>query len=292
MEKAMKVKTFSLLALLASLVATADCLGTFPLWQGTAPGAMGDQPPDKPDITVYIPKNATKPTAAILICPGGGYGGLCSSYEGHDIAAWLDMVNVAGIVLKYRLRTYKHPIPLDDAKRAMRTIRHNAKKWNVDPNKIGVMGFSAGGHLASTLGTHYDAGDVKHQDPIEKQSSRPDYMILVYPVITMGSKTHMGSKTNLLGENPSQELADSVSSELQVTNDTPQAFLVHSVKDNAVPVDNSRLFAKAMENHNRPVKLVELPEGAHGLGCGKGPAWEAWQNECLIWLLDPNGPLK
>lgn len=265
-------------------VVLAEKVATMNVWPGKAPGAMGEADRDIPTITVYVPQAAKKPCAAILICPGGGYGGLCSSYEGHDIANWLDQYGIAGVVLKYRLNPYRHPIPMNDAQRAMRLVRSHAVEWGIDDKRLGIMGFSAGGHLASTVGTHYDRGIAGAMDVIDRFSCRPDFMVLVYPVISMGKVTHGGSRRNLLGDKPSQELMDNLSNELLVTEDTPPAFLAHSVKDTVVNVENSRLFAKALNDKGVPVTLFELPKGEHGLGCGRGPEWASWQAECVKWL--------
>ncbi len=262
----------------------AEKIATMNVWPGKAPGAMGKADRDIPTITVYVPQATKKPCAAILICPGGGYGGLCSSYEGHDIANWLDQYGIAGVVLKYRLNPYRHPIPMNDAQRAMRLVRSHAAEWGIDAKRLGIMGFSAGGHLASTVGTHYDRGIAGAMDVIERFSCRPDFMVLVYPVISMGKVTHGGSRRNLLGDNPSQEKMDNLSNELLVTEDTPPAFLAHSVKDTMVNVENSRLFANALKAKGVAVTLFELPKGEHGLGCGKGDEWASWQAECVKWL--------
>ena len=280
------MKRYLFLSVVCALmnVLLAEKVATMNVWPGKAPGAMGEADRDIPTITVYVPQSAKKPCAAILICPGGGYGGLCSSYEGHDIAAWLDQYGIAGIVLKYRLNPYRHPIPMNDAQRAMRLVRAHAAEWGIDSNRLGIMGFSAGGHLASTVGTHYDRGIAGAMDVIERFSCRPDFMVLVYPVISMGKVTHGGSRRNLLGDNPSQELKDNLSNELLVTEDTPPAFLAHSVKDTVVNVENSRLFANALKAKGVAVTLFELPKGEHGLGCGKGDEWASWQAECAKWL--------
>jgi len=252
-----------------------------PLWADKVPLARDEK--DNPTITVHLPPAAKATGAAVVICPGGGYGVLMESYEGHDIAAWLNRAGVAGVVLKYRVRRL-HPAPLLDAQRALRTVRTRAAEWKIDPSKIGIMGFSAGGHLASTAGTHFDGGDPKAADPVEKASSRPDFMLLVYPVISMGPKTHRGSRTNLMGPNPPQELIDLLSNEKQVTEKTPPTFLVHSKTDTAVPVENSAMFYEALKANKVPAEFLELPTGAHGLGCGKGELWAAWQEKCLLWL--------
>lgn len=280
----MKRYLFLLTVCVLMNVVLAEKVATMNVWPGKAPGAMGEADRDIPTITVYVPQSAKKPCAAILICPGGGYGGLCSSYEGHDIAKWLDQYGITGVVLKYRLNPYRHPIPMSDAQRAMRLVRAHAAEWGIDSNRLGIMGFSAGGHLASTVGTHYDRGIAGAIDVIERLSCRPDFMVLVYPVISMGKVTHGGSRLNLLGDKPSQELMDNLSNELLVTEDTPPAFLAHSVKDTVVNVENSRLFANALKAKGVPVTLFELPKGEHGLGCGKGEEWASWQAECVKWL--------
>ena len=257
---------------------------TLPLWPEGVPDAKGSDDADIPTLTIHPPPAGTANGAGVLICPGGGYGGLCSSYEGHDIAKWLNAQGLAGFVLKYRLAPYRHPTPLRDAQRAMRLIRLNAKSWDVAAGRVGVMGFSAGGHLASTLGTHFDAGARKAGNPVERRGCRPAFMILVYPVISMGPKTHDGSMRNLLGPAPTQAEKDEVSNELRVSADTPPAFLVHSVKDSAALVDNSRLFHAALQAKSIPVEYLELQSGDHGLGCGHGAEWEQWQNACARWL--------
>ena len=257
---------------------------TMVLWPDGAPGAKGTQPADKPAITVHLPAPEKANGAAVVICPGGGYGALMMSYEGHDIATWLNEQGVAGIVLQYRIHPYQHPAPLTDAQRALRTVRAHAAEWKIDPKRIGIMGFSAGGHVASTLGTHYDAGNPKSDDPIERVDCRPDFMVLIYPVITMGPKTHSGSRQNLLGKDPSPELVDLLSNEKQVTAKTPPAFLAHSKLDRVVPVEDSQLFYDALKAHSVAAEFLELPTGDHGLGCGKGAEWTQWQTRCLEWL--------
>src|SRR5687768_15447431 len=214
------MKQCVLLSLFFSCVASAQ--EPILLWEGNPPGLVGEaQAHDLPTLTPYL-ADSSLATAAIVICPGGGYGGL-AAHEGKDYALWLNQQGVHGFVLKYRLGThgYRHPVMLNDAARAVRLVRARAADWKVDPKRVGIMGSSAGGHLASTLLTHFDAGDPDAADPIERQSSRPDLGILCYPVITMGDKTHHGSRRNLLGENPGAELVDFLSNETQVTKDTP-----------------------------------------------------------------------
>lgn len=254
------------------------------LWPSSAPGAKGNLPADKPALTIYLPAPEKANGAAVVICPGGGYGMLMMTYEGNDIAAWLNEQGVAGIVLQYRIAPYQHPAPLLDAQRALRTVRAHAAEWKIDPKRIGIMGFSAGGHVASTLGTHYDAGDPKADDPIERAGCRPDFMLLIYPVITMGPKANAGSKQNLLGKNPAPELMESLSNEKQVTAQTPPAFLAHSKLDRVVPVEDSQMFYDALKAHSVAAEFLELPTGDHGLGCGKGALWAEWQTKCLEWM--------
>lgn len=254
------------------------------LWQGEAPIGNGKIEKGDARITVHRPE---KPNgAAAVICPGGGYGGLVTGAEGHGIAAWLNKHGVTGIVLEYRLPRGRSEVPLLDAQRALRTVRKNARAWNIDPAKIGIIGFSAGGHLASTAGTHFDAGDPKAKDPIERLSCRPDFMILVYPVISMGATTHGGSKRNLLGTSPDAKLVERFSNEKQVTAQTPPAFLAHAKDDRVVVPENSKSFHEALKAKKVPTKYLELPSGGHGLNGYKGPNWDAWQNQSLAWLKD------
>ena len=255
-----------------------------PLWPNGAPGAKGIGPADTPELTVYLAPEAKANGAAVVICPGGGYGALMMTYEGSDVAKWLNEQGVAGIVLKYRVSPYRHPAPLLDAQRAMRIVRSRAAELKLDPKRIGVMGFSAGGHVASTLGTHFDDGDPKAADPIDRAGCRPDFMLLVYPVITMGEKGHGGSRANLLGKTPSEADIELLSNEKQVTEKTPPAFVVHSTTDHVVPVANSAMFYAALKTHNIEAEFLELPTGEHGLGCGKGELWAEWQAKCAEWL--------
>lgn len=254
------------------------------LWPDGAPGAKGTAQTDKPEYEVYLPAPEKATGTAVIICPGGAYWALMMSYEGRDIAKWLNGMGIAGIVLKYRVAPYQHPAPMLDAQRCMRVVRKNAKEWGIKPDHIGIMGFSAGGHVASTVGTHYDAGNPKATDPIDQISCRPDFMILIYPVITMGEKGHAGSRNTLLGPNSTAAEIDFVSNEKQVTPDTPPAFLAHSKKDSAVNIANSQMFYDALIKNKVKATFLELPTGEHGLGCGNGPEWKAWQDACAEWL--------
>lgn len=258
------------------------------LWETGAPGALGDQDKDVPTLTPYLPEASTASGAAIVICPGGGYAGL-AAHEGNDYALWLNQHGVTGFVLKYRLGSagYRHPRMLEDAARAVRLVRARAPEWNIDPKRIGIMGSSAGGHLASTLLTHFDAGKPDAADPIERQSSRPGLGILCYAVITMGPYTHQGSKRNLLGGEPSPELVQLLSNELQVTADTPPTFLWHTAADTAVPVENSLNFAAALRKAGVPFALHVYERGRHGIGLEDKPPFahpHPWANDCAFWL--------
>lgn len=244
-----------------------------------------------PAIAVYLPTKRFATGQAVIICPGGGYWALAYDLEGTDIAKYLNSIGVAAIVLKYRLPTYgnciePHKAPLMDAQRAMRLVRFNASRWNIDPHKIGIMGFSAGGHLASTLGTHFDYGNPASTDSVEKISCRPDFMILMYPVISFtDSSTHKGSSEALLGKDPDKDLLKYYSNEQQVTKDTPPAFFVHADNDKGVPVENTLLMYKALRAKNIPAELHILSEGDHGFGLGTGNDHVAsWTNSLKLWL--------
>ena len=260
-----------------------------PLWAEGAPGALGTEPKDIPTLTPFLADPSIATGASIVICPGGGYGGL-AGHEGQGYAKWFATNGVTAFVLKYRLGTggYHHPAMLQDAARALRTVRANAAKWNLDPQRIGVIGSSAGGHLASTLVTHYDAGKPDAADPVERVSSRPDIGILCYAVITMGTNTHGGSRENLLGKNPSPELVDLLSNEKQVTQDTPPCFIWHTWEDTCVKVENSLDFARALREKNVPFDLHIYQKGAHGMGLGlsdpKTGAYHPWAADCIYWL--------
>jgi acetyl esterase/lipase len=282
--------SFALLVLLGVTVAVqAQSTNSIPLWPDGAPGALGKEPKDIPTLTPFLPDPAKATGAAIVICPGGGYGGL-ADHEGSQYARWLNEQGIAGFVLKYRLGSagYRHPVMLQDAARAVRTVRARAKEWQLDDKRIGLMGSSAGGHLASTLLTHFDAGKPDAADPIERASSRPDIGILCYPVVTMGEFTHQGSKNNLLGKNPSPELVSELSNELQVTKETPPCFIFHTYEDPAVPVENSLQFAAALRKARVPFDLHIYEHGAHGVGLGSrvygGGERHPWTSECARWL--------
>jgi acetyl esterase/lipase len=276
----MKFKALALLACFTMKISAAD---SFPLWEKSVPGALGTADKDIPTLTVFKPEDGKANGAAMVICPGGGYGGL-AQHEGKDYAEWLAKHGITGFVLKYRLGSggYRHPVMLQDAARAVRTVRARASEWGVDPKRVGIMGSSAGGHLASTLLTHFDNGIVTSSDSIDQQSSRPDLGILCYPVITMeGATTHLGSKKNLLGENPAEELVKLLSNEQQVTKDTPPTFLWHTFEDTGVVPDNSMLFALALQKNKVPYELHIYEKGKHGIGLANG---HPWTEQCLRWL--------
>ena len=252
------------------------------LWNGKAPIGDGEVEEGEAWITVHHPDKGNG--AAVVICPGGGYGGLVKGPEGHGIAKWLNRHGITGVVLEYRLPAGRSFVPLYDAQQAIRTVRANASQWKIDPSRIGIMGFSAGGHLASTAGTHFDAGDKKATDVIARVGCRPDFLILVYPVVTMGQKTHQGSKHNLLGKEPSPKLVELFSNEKQVTANTPPTFLAHALDDAPVPPENSRDLYEALRANKIPCEYLELPSGGHGLNGYKGPMWDAWQQKSLSWL--------
>ena len=253
-----------------------------PLWDNRAP--VGDGKFAEEDAQIFVHSPAKPNGTAIVICPGGGYGGLVMGAEGHGIAQWLGKHGITGIVLRYRLPKGRSSVPLADAQRAIRLVRHRAKEWKLDVNRIGIMGFSAGGHLASTAATHLDEGDTQAKNLIDRLSPRPDFAILVYPVVTMGKHTHGGSKRNLLGSNPSEDQIKLFSNEQQVSKDTPPTFLAHAVDDRPVPPENSRALFAALQKHKVPSEYLELPNGGHGLNGYKGPSWDAWQTRSLEWL--------
>jgi acetyl esterase/lipase len=278
---------------------------TLPLWTGNIPNYRKTDEVEVrdssdiirisnvqiPDITVYLPAKRYATGQAVVICPGGGYVRLAYDLEGLDIAKWLNSKGIAAIVLKYRLPITNNNIvgyksPLLDAKRAIRTARYYASDWNIDKNKIGVMGFSAGGHLASTLGTHFDYGDPNAIDEIDRMSSRPDFMILCYPVITFTKPfMHRGSRDALLGKNPDSSLIKFYSNELQVKDDTPPTFIVHADDDGAVPVENSLVFYEALRQKKIPVEIHIYPEGGHGFGLALGRGHlESWTDRCIDWI--------
>ncbi len=260
------------------------------LWPEGAPGAKGDADGDKPSLTIYLPEKDKATGAAVVICPGGGYGNLAVDHEGHQIAQWLNSLGVAGFIVKYRHRNsgagYGHPAPLLDAQRAVRMVRTRAAELGVDPARIGILGFSAGGHLASTAGTHFDSGDPNAKDPIDRASCRPDFMVLVYPVISLTeSFTHGGSRQNLLGKEPDPNLVEYLSNDKQVTPQTPPTFLIHTYEDTVVPAENSIYFYLALRRAKVPAEMHLYQKGQHGFGLGKNVgAASSWPARCADWM--------
>ncbi|WP_435017531.1 alpha/beta hydrolase [Tundrisphaera sp. TA3] len=289
------------LALIAPASAPAAGPQTFPLWPNGAPGAIGTEPGgpessgDIPTLTVYLPPKEKATGAAFLVCPGGGYGMLAADHEGMEVAEWLNTLGIAGIVLKYRISPrYRHPAPLVDARRAIRTVRSKSAEWGIDPRRVGVIGFSAGGHLASTLATHFRDAEANPADPVDGFTERPDLAILLYPVVSFEAETgHKGSARNLLGPDATPEQMHELSNEAQVTERTPPTFLAHTVADVVVPVENSVDFAMALRKHKVPFELHLFETGQHGLGLGNGSArhkvvpnaaFQAWPGLCASWL--------
>jgi len=260
---------------------------TLLLWQDRAPGALGDEDRDKPAFTVYMPPNTTGPLTAVIIAPGGSYRSLSMNNEGRAPANFLNSLGVAAFVLRYRLGPqYHHPVELGDMQRAIRTVRTRAAEWHIAPDRIGVMGVSAGGHLASTASTHFDDGHPDAADPIDRVSSRPDFAVLCYPVISFVEPfAHQGSKTFLLGDHPDAELARSLSSETQVTASTPPTFLFHTNADATVPVENSVAYFLALRKAGVPAELHVFKEGRHGVGLAmQDAALAEWSRLLANWL--------
>lgn len=233
-------------------------------------------------MTVYHPEKSNG--AAVVIYPGGGYSVLVKDPEGHKIARWLNDHGITGVLVEYRLPAGNSSVPLLDAQRATRIVRLHAKEWKCDPARIGNIGFSAGGHLASTAATHFDNGNPTAKDPIDKEGCRPDFSILVYPVITMGEKTHGGSKEQLLGPSPDAKAIEQFSNEKQVTAKTPPTFLVHAVDDTLVVPENSAMYYEALVKNKVPAEYLQLSSGGHGINGYQGPKWEEWKTASLKWL--------
>lgn len=257
-----------------------------PLWPEGAPGALGKEEADKPTLAAYPVPQGRGAGTAVIVCPGGGYVNLSMDKEGDQIARWLNSLGVTAFVLKYRLGPkYHHPVELGDAQRAIRTVRSKAAEYRVLPDRIGIMGFSAGGHLASTAGTHFDAGLAGAADSIDRQSSRPDFLILCYPVISFTNFVHQGSRRYLLGDNPDPKLVENLSSELQVTPQTPPTFLFHTNADTSVPPENSAMFYMALRKAGVPAELHIYERGPHGVGLAQtDEALSSWPSRLAGWL--------
>jgi acetyl esterase/lipase len=257
------------------------------LWPQGAPDAVGQRVEDKPSLTIFLPPAEKATGAAVVICPGGGYGFLAVDHEGKQIGEWLNSIGVAAFMLKYRIAPrYHHPAPMQDAQRALRRVRARAKEWHIDPQRIGIWGFSAGGHLASTAGTHFDNGKADADDPVERASCRPDFLILSYPVITMALPyTHMGSRQNLIGKDPDPKLVESLSNEKQVTAKTPPTFLFHTNADDGVLPENSVRFYLALRQAKVPAELHIYEKGPHGVGLApKDPVLSTWKDRLQAWM--------
>ncbi len=256
------------------------------LWPNGAPGAQGSEDADQPTLTPYLVPAGRGTGTAVVVCPGGGYAHLSMEKEGSDIARWLNSIGVSAFVLKYRLGPkYHHPIELGDAQRAIRTVRSKAAEYRILPDRVGIMGFSAGGHLASSAGTHFDAGNSSAPDPIDRAGSRPDFMVLCYPVISFGQFAHRGSLQMLLGDNPDPKLVELMSNELQVTAQTPPTFLFHTTEDRTVPVENSVMFYMALRKAGVPAELHIYERGPHGVGLAPtDEALSSWPARLSDWL--------
>jgi acetyl esterase/lipase len=272
----------------AAVPAGADAGGkTVLLWPNGAPGAQGSEDIDKPSLTVYLPAGANATKTGVVVAPGGGYQHLSMVKEGSDIAHWLNARGVAAFVLTYRLGPkYHYPVELEDAQRAIRMVRANAAEYGIAENQVGMWGFSAGGHLAATAGTHFDAGNAGASDTIEQKGSRPDFLILAYPVITMEEPdVHHGSLKYLLGDTPDPALVRSLSAELQVTKDTPPSFLFATTEDKTVPVVNSVMFYTALVKAGVPAEMHLFQHGAHGAGlAAANPQLSVWPDLLAKWM--------
>ncbi|MBA3313758.1 MAG: alpha/beta hydrolase [Planctomycetaceae bacterium] len=256
------------------------------LWDGPAPLAKGETEKDIPTLTIYRPQEGTANGCAVVICPGGGYGGLASDHEGKQIGEWMTSLGVTAFELHYRLSPYRHPVPMTDVQRAVRTVRAKAGEYQIDPQRIGIIGFSAGGHLASTAATHFSERAIEPADEIDQANARPDFAVLAYPVITFDdAHTHGGSKKNLLGENPDPALAARLSNDTAVTKDTPPTFLFHTAADTAVPVENSLLYYAACRRAGVLSELHVFETGRHGVGLAQSdPVLSEWPRLCERWL--------
>ena len=262
---------------------------TIKLWESGAPGTPATKPEDEPVLLMSAPDNNSKATStAVIVVPGGGYGHLAMDHEGGQIADWLNGFGVTAFVLKYRMSTtgHGHPVPMMDGQRAVRLVRARAKDWNIDPKRVGVLGFSAGGHLASTLGTHFDSGNTDAADDIDRVSSRPDFLVLCYPVISFKEGfSHSGSRKNLLGDSPDPKLVESLSNETQVTKETPPTFIFQTSEDRGVPAENCVAFYLALHKAGVPAEMHIFQNGPHGVGLARGiSGTREWPKLCENWL--------
>lgn len=277
-----------LLTILCSAMGFAQSVPrTVLLWPDGAPGAQGNADVDQPALTLYPAAGANKLPVGVVVCPGGSYHNLAMDHEGRQVAVWLNQLGISAFVLKYRLGPkYHFPIELWDAQRAIRYVRAHAAEYGIESNRVGIWGFSAGGHLASTTGTHFDKGDRDAADPVDRMSSRPDFMILAYPVITMEAPyVHLGSRDNLLSEKPDPALVLSLSNQTQVTSETPPTFLFHTSDDDVVPVENSVEFYLALRKAGVPAEMHIYLHGRHGVGLAQNePELRAWPSQLADWL--------
>ena len=284
------VRTACILPAWLALVTTAIAAEPVrvPLWPNGAPGTSATKPEHEPVLFLYRPAAEKATQTAVVVCPGGGYRHLAMDHEGRQIAEWFNSFGVTALVLQYRHRGtgHGHPVPMMDGQRAVRLVRARADEWNIDQQKIGVMGFSAGGHLASTLGTQFDNGESQAGDPIDRQNSRPDFMILCYPVISMTAETmHRGSRENLLGKDADESLARTMSSELQVTPETPPTFIFQTDEDEPVPAENAVAFYLALRKAGVPAEMHIYQNGRHGVGLAKDiPGTSTWPDRCREWM--------
>jgi acetyl esterase/lipase len=278
------------LAIVPFLFAALACAQeptTLLLWPNGAPGALGNDDQDKPSLTVFLPTKNQANGTGVIVCPGGSYTALASNHEGRQVANWLNSLGIAAFVLKYRLGPrYHHPIELGDAQRAIRLVRAHAAEYGIAPDRLGVMGFSAGGHLAATMGTHFDNGNGNDPDPNQRAGSRPDFLVLGYPVISFTTPyTHKGSLSNLLGDSPDPKLMEGLSNELQVTAQTPPTFLFHTTEDKTVPVENSVLFYLALHKAGVAAEMHIFERGPHGVGLAlRDPALGMWPELLANWF--------
>jgi acetyl esterase/lipase len=260
---------------------------TFPLWKNGAPGAQGKSAEDTPTLTMYLPSHPTKSDTGVIVAPGGSYRVLAMNHEGRQVANWLNSLGMTAFVLKYRLGPkYHHPVELGDAQRAIRLVRSRAKEFGIRPDRIGIMGFSAGGHLAATVGTHYDHGDSTASDPIDRISCRPDFLVLAYAVISfVAPYSHSASARNLLGDDPDMKVREELSNELHVTPDTPPTFLYTTSNDKVVPAENSVAFYMALHTAGVPAELHIFQKGPHGVGLDSAdPVLGIWPTLLANWM--------
>ena len=291
--------TAIMVALLAiSIHSAAQERAVIPIWPEGVPGGIPNGGPERildggrienvhnPTLTLYLAPENRRTGASIIVCPGGGYVRLAFEHEGRAVAEWLNSIGVSAFLLKYRLKEYGHPAPLRDVLRSVRLVRDQAEKWRIDPQRIGVMGFSAGGHLASTAGTLFDAPEGRTGAPLDRISARPDFIIAIYPVITFRPPyAHEGSKTGLLGPNPSAEMIDHLSADLQVTSNSSPTFLVHGGEDKTVPPENTVQFFLALRKAGVPVEMHIYQSGGHGFGLGtEQPLVSDWPRRAADWM--------